>query len=159
MGALNSALSCLSDAIGRWRLCGVEVAPRAGFEPATNRLTAERSTTELPGNGRKCGRRAILRNSAPRCQGNRAKSSAYQRLALRRLTPTTIRSTRQVLVSSRRAARAGVMPWRAIIVQTCSAYSENGRFRRICGVGWLCMGSLLHPYAYSSGRHLTLAYI
>jgi hypothetical protein len=31
----------------------VEVAPRAGFEPATNRLTAERSTTELPGNGRK----------------------------------------------------------------------------------------------------------
>src|ERR1044072_4090881 len=46
------------------------LAPRAGFEPATNRLTAERSTTELPGNGRKVGRRAILRNRAPRCQGN-----------------------------------------------------------------------------------------
>lgn len=27
-----------------------EVAPRAGFEPATNRLTAGCSTTELPGN-------------------------------------------------------------------------------------------------------------
>lgn len=26
------------------------VAPRAGFEPATNRLTAGCSTTELPGN-------------------------------------------------------------------------------------------------------------
>ena len=26
------------------------VAARAGFEPATNRLTADRSTTELPGN-------------------------------------------------------------------------------------------------------------
>ena len=30
---------------GRWML-----APRAGFEPATNRLTAGCSTTELPGN-------------------------------------------------------------------------------------------------------------
>ena len=94
------------------------MAPRAGFEPATNRLTAERSTTELPGNGRKDGRRAILRNRAPRCQGNPGKSGAYQRLALRRLTPTTIRSTRQVLVSRRRAAKAGVIPWRATIVQT-----------------------------------------
>ena len=27
-----------------------EVAPRAGFEPATNRLTAGCSTAELPGN-------------------------------------------------------------------------------------------------------------
>src|SRR5262245_49485650 len=35
------------------------VAPRAGFEPATNRLTAGCSTTELPGN---TGRR---RNRAP----------------------------------------------------------------------------------------------
>ena len=26
------------------------MAPRAGFEPATNRLTAGGSTTELPGN-------------------------------------------------------------------------------------------------------------
>lgn len=122
-----------------------DVAPRAGFEPATNRLTAERSTTELPGNGRKIGRRAILRNRALRCQGNRGKSGAYQRLALRRLTPTTMRSTRPVLVSSWRAAWAGVMPWRATIVQTCKAYSENGRIGRICRVGWLCMG----PFIYS----------
>ena len=28
----------------------VYLAPRAGFEPATNRLTAGCSTTELPGN-------------------------------------------------------------------------------------------------------------
>jgi hypothetical protein len=28
----------------------IGVAPRAGFEPATNRLTAGCSTTELPGN-------------------------------------------------------------------------------------------------------------
>ena len=114
-----------------WKSLDVELAPRAGFEPATNRLTAERSTTELPGNGRKVGRRAILRNRAPWCQGNREKSGAYQRLALRRLTPTTMRSTRQVLVSRRRAASVGVMPWRATIVQTRRAYSENGRSRRI----------------------------
>src|ERR1700674_4902502 len=29
----------------------LELAPRAGFEPATQRLTAACSTTELPGNG------------------------------------------------------------------------------------------------------------
>jgi hypothetical protein len=40
-----------------------------------------------------------LRNRALRCQGIPGKSDAYQRLALRRLTPTTMRSTRQVLVS------------------------------------------------------------
>ena len=28
----------------------MKLAPRAGFEPATNRLTAGCSTTELPGN-------------------------------------------------------------------------------------------------------------
>ena len=28
---------------------GIEVAPRAGFEPATDRLTVDCSTTELPG--------------------------------------------------------------------------------------------------------------
>ncbi len=27
------------------------MAPRVGLEPTTNRLTADRSTTELPGNG------------------------------------------------------------------------------------------------------------
>jgi len=50
-----------------------------------------------------------LRNSAPRCQGNRAKSSAYQRLALRRLTPTTIRSarTRKTAGSGESAGSAG----------------------------------------------------
>ena len=31
------------------------MAPRAGFEPATNRLTAGCSTTELPGNGAAAG--------------------------------------------------------------------------------------------------------
>ena len=38
------------------------LAPRAGFEPATNRLTAGCSTTELPG------------NTAPRCA-----ASAYNK--------------------------------------------------------------------------------
>jgi len=95
-----------------------------------------------------------LRNRAPRCQGNPGKSGAYQRLALRRLTPTTIRSTRQVLVSSRRAARAGVMPWRATIVQTCRAYSENGRIGRICRVGWLCMGPSSFRSGYRAGDTL-----
>jgi hypothetical protein len=45
----------------------------------------------------------------------------YHRFALRRLTPTTMRSTRQVLISRWRAALAGVMPRRATIVHTCSA--------------------------------------
>ena|GEM_PF-5964120 len=31
------------------RSCPISLAPRAGFEPATNRLTADRSATELPG--------------------------------------------------------------------------------------------------------------
>jgi hypothetical protein len=35
--------------LDQWRIW--QVAPRAGFEPATNRLTAGCSTTELPGNG------------------------------------------------------------------------------------------------------------
>jgi hypothetical protein len=30
--------------------CFGKVAPRAGFEPATDRLTVDCSTTELPGN-------------------------------------------------------------------------------------------------------------
>ena len=31
--------------------CGYQRTPRAGFEPATNRLTVDRSTAELPRNG------------------------------------------------------------------------------------------------------------
>src|SRR6476469_7425265 len=37
------------------------VAPGAGFEPATNRLTAGCSTTELPGNSRCYGMRPITK--------------------------------------------------------------------------------------------------
>ena len=84
------------------------MAPRAGFEPATNRLTAERSTTELPGNAGDSERRAILRNlelcGVKEIRGNPALTSGSR---LRRLTPTMIRSTRQVLISSCRAARVG----------------------------------------------------
>jgi len=47
------------------------------------------------------------------------------RCALRRLTPVRIRSMRQALMCVWRATTAGVMPWRAIIVQICSAYSEG----------------------------------
>ena len=56
------------------------------------------------------------------------KSGEIRRLpaARRRLTRRMIRWTHQVLISSCRAAGAGVMPWRATIVQTCRAYSENG---------------------------------
>ena len=44
------------------------VAPRAGFEPATNRLTAGCSTTELPGNKPVLRRRGY--NKAQRlCKG------------------------------------------------------------------------------------------
>ena len=32
-------------------VCEWEKTPRAGFEPATNRLTVDRSTAELPRNG------------------------------------------------------------------------------------------------------------
>ena len=38
-----------------------EVAPRAGFEPATNRLTAGCSTAELPGNGARSAPRITKR--------------------------------------------------------------------------------------------------
>jgi hypothetical protein len=36
-------------------LLAIHTTPRAGFEPATNRLTADRSTTELPRNDRSRG--------------------------------------------------------------------------------------------------------
>src|SRR5690606_1108762 len=102
------------------------MAPRAGLEPATNGLTVRRSTTELPGNTRWAqlkGRDFAERGAG--CQGKRALDgrsrlwpqkraasqaqwdesvSAHHLLALRRLTPTTMRSTRQVLVASCRAA-------------------------------------------------------
>src|SRR5690606_23591743 len=48
-----------------------QMAPRAGFEPATNGLTVRRSTTELPGNR---GGKSKARESAqgmPLCQGIR----------------------------------------------------------------------------------------
>lgn len=40
----------LGDCEGLQLKCLKMLAPRAGFEPATNRLTAGCSTTELPGN-------------------------------------------------------------------------------------------------------------
>ena len=127
----------------------MRLAPRAGLEPATNGLTVRRSTTELPGNvGRWNRRRAILRNGArgvkeaseirlnaqvegSDCLDYTLPASGYglppvPAMALRRLTPTTMRSTRQVLIARWRAAMAGVMPRRATIVHTCSAYSEGG---------------------------------
>src|SRR5438105_1675393 len=33
--------------LGQWQSFGIGVAPAVGFEPTTNRLTADRSTTEL----------------------------------------------------------------------------------------------------------------
>ncbi len=45
----------------------------------------------------------------------------YHLLAFRRLTPTTMRSTRQVLVSSCLAATEGVRPRRATRFQTVNA--------------------------------------
>ena len=36
--------------IWHFRVHKYRLAPRVGFEPTTNRLTADRSTTELPGN-------------------------------------------------------------------------------------------------------------
>jgi hypothetical protein len=52
------------------------------------------------------------------------------RWALRRLTPVKMRSTRQVLVAICFAAREGLMPRRATMVQICTAYSEGGRTLR-----------------------------
>jgi hypothetical protein len=44
------------------------VAPRAGFEPATNRLTAGCSTAELPGNGVCIADGLPIANPVPICQ-------------------------------------------------------------------------------------------
>jgi hypothetical protein len=43
------------------------LAPRAGFEPATNRLTAGCSTTELPGNTEPALKRADATGLYQRC--------------------------------------------------------------------------------------------
>src|SRR5262245_38139042 len=45
-----------------------ELAPRAGFEPATNRLTAGCSTTELPGNGAFIDSGRPITNGYRRCK-------------------------------------------------------------------------------------------
>src|SRR3954465_14911216 len=45
------------------------LAPRAGFEPATNRLTAGCSTTELPGNGAAPAAAAGASGLYQRCYG------------------------------------------------------------------------------------------
>ena len=42
----------------------IYLAPRAGFEPATNRLTAGCSTTELPGNSAAARVNAVAYNKA-----------------------------------------------------------------------------------------------
>ena len=61
------ATTCLSSATIRsrwvwWSASGwTYLAPGAGFEPATNRLTAGCSTTELPGNSRCYGMRPITK--------------------------------------------------------------------------------------------------
>ncbi len=44
------------------------MAPREGVEPPTNRLTADRSTTELPRNGPTLGRIVNPRRFGLRCQ-------------------------------------------------------------------------------------------
>ncbi|SRR5579871_526387 len=56
MNANTSAIQGLLPSLRSYgivceRLRKTRLAPRAGFEPATNRLTAGCSTTELPGNG------------------------------------------------------------------------------------------------------------
>ena len=60
--------------------CGVRsfvyLAPRAGFEPATNRLTAGCSTTELPGNARRIARSAPITKRTPLCKENRHSHAA-----------------------------------------------------------------------------------
>jgi hypothetical protein len=46
----------------QWSNLGL--APRAGFEPATNRLTAGCSTTELPGNTAALAYKTVAYNKA-----------------------------------------------------------------------------------------------
>src|SRR5947199_8185507 len=53
------------------------VAPRAGFEPATNRLTAGCSTAELPGTNAVCAP-AITKGLSPCQGGNRHDRREYK---------------------------------------------------------------------------------
>src|SRR5215468_11180134 len=50
------------------RLRKGRLAPRAGFEPATNRLTAGCSTTELPGNGAEVDSERPITNGYHACK-------------------------------------------------------------------------------------------
>src|SRR5262245_40493185 len=54
------------------------VAPRAGFEPATNRLTAGCSTTELPGNGSNRGGPAYNKGGSACLEANRGDVGQFQ---------------------------------------------------------------------------------
>jgi hypothetical protein len=67
----------------------MQVAPRAGFEPATNRLTAGCSTAELPGTKAQARARRRAYNKSDRAV--KAPSEAFPRayLALREAVPNT----------------------------------------------------------------------
>ena len=64
----HAAPSCIANKKpqpGGWGL----KAPRAGFEPATNRLTVDRSTAELPRNGSLTGTRRTYPSALPGGKG------------------------------------------------------------------------------------------
>ena len=71
------------------------LAPRAGFEPATNRLTAGCSTTELPGNtGRAITNVPQIAKPLPNAERQRLPTRCIQRLDNWRPRPELNRGTR-----------------------------------------------------------------
>jgi hypothetical protein len=80
---------------GRCRLSiRLNLAPRAGFEPATNRLTAGCSTAELPGNS-SCRARNAYNKAGPALKAAKRRKSRCDRLGLARAGSPS-RSSRQL---------------------------------------------------------------
>ena len=106
------------------------LAPRAGFEPATNRLTAGCSTTELPGNGAKqqwalriAKHRALARTKYPCRTRPKATANPKKMESMSRIGPVQMVADHQGSVST------GLLGWKAApMAYRCTNQSTRRSF-------------------------------
>ena len=130
-----------SPGFGAIVICDVVMAPRAGFEPATNRLTAGCSTTELPGNN---ARHAVMCSAynkavqALQSSGERGRSPREKGVgqARNRTVPKTGVPNRRLQYAGRRIScaspRLQTVLWRA---RPESRDPTVGVLKKLCSSG------------------------
>ena len=131
------------------------VAPRAGFEPATNRLTAGCSTTELPGNTCRSGLphgqgRAYIRASLP------AKAEMHAWRVIDGIYPDWgLQNPRSADARRPHGAGWSTAGWRRLLV-VASPWAVDGASRVGCSVGRFAAGATV-PAAQRSEDHSLVA--